>query len=178
MQNFLKIADGVNVQPVMVELFRNSDLWDENTLRTKHPGTAHSQVSDILVWFNDLKAKDIVNDKEVIPFRAWSVLPSLRPIIFGLMNHVQAHRLGRVIITKLPPGKEITPHVDGGAPATYFQRYQLALQSQPGCLFTIDGEIKEFKTGEIWQIDNQKTHSVQNHSADDRIACIIDLRSE
>jgi hypothetical protein len=192
MKNFLKLADNVNVLPIMIELQRNVDLWNENTLRTKHPGTAHAEVSDIWVWFNDtsplmlrtVEGKEyqdgsrIINDKEVIPYRAWKDLPSIKPLILALMNQVGAIRLGRVIITKLPPGKTITPHVDGGAPATYYQRYQIALQCLPGNKFIIGDEEVGFKTGEVWQINNRETHSVVNNSADDRIVMIADMRSE
>jgi aspartyl/asparaginyl beta-hydroxylase (cupin superfamily) len=93
------------------------------------------------------------------------------------MRMVEGVTLGRVIITKLPPGKKITPHVDGGAPATYFSRYQIALQSLPGALFTIGDETVNFESGEVWLIDNKKEHSVVNNSRDDRIVMIVDIRS-
>jgi quercetin dioxygenase-like cupin family protein len=94
------------------------------------------------------------------------------------MRQVEATRLGRVIITKLPKGKTITPHVDGGAPATYYERYQVALQCLPGNKFIIGDEAVSFKSGEVWHIDNKVEHSVINNSADDRIVCIIDLRCD
>lgn len=180
MKNFLKLTSNVDVLPIMIELQRNPDLWDENTLRTKHPGTAHAEVSDVWVWFNKVPElfNEVVDDKDVISYRAWKELPSLRPLIFALMSQVQAVRLGRVIITKLPPGKTIIPHVDGGAPATYYQRYQIALQCLPGNKFIIGNEEVSFKTGEIWQINNREIHSVVNNSADDRIVIIADMRSE
>lgn len=180
MRNFLKIAEGIDVSRLRGELQRNPDLWDENTIRTKHPGTAHSQVSDIFVFFNELtnKTDKVINDREVIPYRAWNKLPSLRPLLFALMNQVQAVRLGRVIITRLPPGKMIEPHVDSGAPATYFTRYQIAIQCELGNVFVIDDEQMSFKTGDIWQIDNTLEHAVVNNSNTDRIVCIVDLRSE
>jgi hypothetical protein len=158
---------------------RQPELWNANTIRTKHPGTAHAEVSDILMMFNSLDqiAEGIVNDKEVIPFDAWAKLPQLRPILFDLMRTVEGIQLGRVIITKLPPGKTIAPHVDQGAPAEWFNRYQIALQSLPGALFHIGDETINFRTGDVWMIDNRTEHSVENQSADDRIVCIADIRS-
>lgn len=180
MRNFLKLAEGVNTLSLLQQLQTNSYLWDENTLRTKHPGTAHSQVSDIWLWFNVVDNKNplnVINDKDVIPYSGWNLLPAARPLVFALMNQVDGVQLGRVIISRLPPGKEIEPHVDGGAPATHFQRYQIALQSLPGCIFEIEDEEVNFLTGEVWQIDNTKEHSVINNSADDRIVMIVDIRS-
>lgn len=179
MRNFQKVGEGIDVFPVLHALQRQPELWDQNTLRTTHPGTAHAEVSDIWVFFNDpTNPEAVVNDREVIPFPAWEKLPQLRPIIFNLMRAVEGVRLGRVIITRLPPGKSITPHVDGGAPATFYQRYQLMLQCLPGVVFSAGDEQVQMRTGECWWFDNQQLHSVTNNSADDRIVVIIDVRSE
>lgn len=178
MRNFQKIAEGVDVFPIVHALQRQPELWNAHPIRTTHPGTAHSQVDDILVWFNDTSdPQAVANDREVIPFPAWERLPQLRPVIFDLMRHVGGVRLGRVIVTRLAPGREITPHVDGGAPATFFDRYQIALQSLPGCVFRAGGEQVQMKTGEAWWFDNQQEHAVVNNSADDRLALIVDIRT-
>jgi hypothetical protein len=178
MRNFLTIAQGVDTQPVLQALHRNGDLWNQHTIRTDHPETAHGAVSDILVWFNDLRdPQAVINDREVVPYPAWERLPQLRPLIFGLMRQVDAVRLGRVIITRLPPGKSIVPHVDGGAPATYYDRYQVMLQCLPGVQFHCGYETLNAKTGDVFMFQNELEHSVVNNSADDRIVCIVDLKS-
>ncbi len=178
MRNFWKIAENVDVVPVINALATRPDLWNKNTLRTQHPGTAHSQVDDIWVFFNDISSPEAVaDDKDVVPYEAWWQLPQLRPIIFDLMRRVEGVRLGRVLITRLAPGQQITPHVDGGAPATYYTRFQIALQSLPGCLFHAGDETVNFKSGEVWGFDNTQEHSVVNNSADDRLALIVDVRT-
>lgn len=176
MDNFFRLAKGVNFNPLMVAISRQPELWDQNTLRTKHPNTAHGAVSDIWLMFNEV-GDSTANDIIVKPYPAFEKLPQARPLIFDLMRTVEGVTLGRVIITKLPPGKKITPHVDGGAPATYYKRYQMALQSLPGALFTIGDETVNFESGEVWLIDNKKEHSVVNNSRDDRIVMIVDIRS-
>jgi aspartyl/asparaginyl beta-hydroxylase (cupin superfamily) len=98
-------------------------------------------------------------------------------MVLDLIHRVNGVQLGRCIITKLPPGGQITPHVDGGAPAEFYTRYQIALQSLPGALFHSGDETVNFRAGEIWWINNRVTHSVVNNSADDRIVCIVDIRS-
>ena len=176
MDNFFRLAKGVNFNPLLVAISRQPELWNQNTLRTKHPNTAHGEVSDIWLMFNEM-GDGVANDIIVRPYPAFEKLPQARPLIFDLMRTVEGVTLGRVIITKLPPGKKITPHVDGGAPATYFSRYQLVLQSLPGALFTIGDETVNFESGEVWLIDNKKEHSVVNNSRDDRIVMIVDIRS-
>lgn len=176
MDNFFKLAKGVNVAPLLVAINRQPELWNQNTLRTKHPQTAHGDVSDIWLMFNEV-SDQVANDLIVKPYPAFLALPQARQLIFDLMRLVEGVTLGRVIITKLPPGKKIATHVDGGAPATYFTRYQIALQSLPGALFTIADETVNFESGDVWMIDNKKEHSVINNSRDDRIVVIVDIRS-
>ena len=86
-------------------------------------------------------------------------------------------RLGRVIITRLPPGKTITPHVDSGSHAEYYDRYHVTLQNNPGSIFRCGNEHVFMATGDIWWLDNSIEHEVINNSVDDRITMIVDIRS-
>ena len=178
MRHFHKIAEALDVLPTVHAIRTQPELWDQHTIRTTHPGTAHAEVSDILVWFNDpTDPEAVINDREVVPFPAWSRLPQLRPVVLDLMRRVEGVRLGRVIITRLAPGRKIAEHIDSGAPATYFQRYQIALQSLPGCVFRAGDEAVQMQTGDVWWFDNQQPHSVVNNSAADRLALIVDIRT-
>ncbi len=178
MRHFCKIAEGVDVVPLLNALAVNPDLWNENLLRTTHPLSPHKETDDIWAMFNELSddPTEVVDDLEVVPYRAWHQLPHLRDIVLNLMRRVDGVRLGRVLITRLAPGKSIPAHVDEGAPATYYRRYQLALQSLPGAIFRVEDEIVNFQMGEVWMINNRAEHSVINNSADDRIVVIMDVR--
>ena len=177
MRNFQLIAANVDVMPLLHAVTRQSQLWNENRLRTTYPETPHAEASDIWLWFNSTDdAATVADDKDTVPYPARQALPQARPIVFDLMRGVQGSRLGRVLITRLAPGKSISPHADGGAPAEYFSRYQVALQSLPGCLFTIGDEVVTFSPGDVWWIANQRTHSVVNNSTDDRVVLIVDIR--
>jgi aspartyl/asparaginyl beta-hydroxylase (cupin superfamily) len=119
--------------------------------------------------------EDVIDDCEVIPYRAWKELP-IRPLVLELMRLVDGIRLGRVIISRLAPGKSIPEHVDQGAPATYYRRYHLALQSEPGAVNHSADESVVYRMGELWWFDNASPHSVVNNSADDRIVLVMDVR--
>ena len=177
MNNFLHLGffDAI---PTLHALAQNPDLWNENPLRTQHQGTAHADADDIWLMFNRMpeNPQEVVNDIEVHPYRAWHMLDHLRGGVLDLMRHVGGVQLGRVIITRLKPGGRILPHIDQGAPAEYYTRYQIALQSLPGAIFRIEDETVNFPTGTSWWINNRKEHEVNNNSADDRIVCIVDIR--
>jgi hypothetical protein len=178
MRSFQKIFAGLDVIPLLNALAAKPHLWNANTLRTTFPGSPHAACDDIWLFFNDVPDDhdEVVNDIAVRPYPAWTELPQARHLVFDLMRRVEGVQLGRVLITRLAPGKTIPEHADQGAPAEYYQRYQIALQSMPGCLFNCGEEVVQFSMGECWWIDNRQPHSVVNNSADDRLALIVDVR--
>lgn len=183
MRHFHKLADGIDVIPLINAIQRHPELWNQNTLRTTHPGTPHTEVDDIWIRFNDLEkwkatsdAASILDEHESIWYPASHLLP-IRPYIFDLMRRVEGERLGRVLITRMAPGKRIAPHVDGGEHAAYYDRYHLTLQGFPGFQFRAANETVCMRSGECWWFDNSKEHELVNNSQDDRITVIIDIRT-
>lgn len=185
MKNFQRIAAGVDVTPLLHAIQRQPQLWNANKLRTTHPMSPHTQVSDIWLRFGDLAPYEnsdvaalgtFIDENENIFYDAWAKLPQARAIIFDLMRRVEGVRLGRVIITKTPPGKGIPPHEDTGSPAEYYERYHVMLQNGPGSIFKCGDETVTMMPGEVFWFDNSIVHSVVNNSADDRITLIIDVR--
>ena len=179
MKNFLLIDPGLDVTPARAQLAMRSHLWNQNTLRTKHPGTAHSQVDDIWLRFNQVSEGDefkVIDDMEAINYPAWWELTECRNLCFWLMARMHGERLGRAMVTRLKPGAVITPHVDMGAPATYYDRFHVVLQGAPGSLFRAGDETVTMRTGQVWWFDNQVEHEVVNNSVDDRIHIVVDIR--
>lgn len=188
---FQKIREGLDTNPVLNAIMRQPNLWNQFDIRTRMwnehdpddlkvaPRTPHAEASDILVRFNDLNqdVSAIAADKDCINFPAFYRLPQLRPLVFGLMSMVEGEQLGRVLITKLRPGAVIAPHVDMGAPATFYQRYHIVLHSAPGCLFRAGDETVYMRPGELWWFDNTVEHEVINNSAEERIHLILDVRT-
>lgn len=178
MRNFLKLAEGVAVVPVLSALAANPGLWNKHDLRTKYPQSPHHEVDDVLVRFNAIPEDPLalVDDVQCHPYEAWSALP-VQPLVLDLARAVGGTQLGRVLISRLAPGKSISPHADQGAPATFYQRYQIMLQCLPGVVFRCGSERVNMASGEVWWFDNRQEHEVVNNSADDRIALIVDIRT-
>ena len=181
MKNFLLFSSRHDVMPVVMAIQRQQHLFDVNTLRTTHPGTPHTQVSDIWLRFNELpelgQEAKILDEHESVWYPAIHSLPQCRPLIYQLMARVEGERLGRCLITKLAPGKRIAAHIDGGSHAAYYDRFHIVLQGYPGSIFRCGGESVDMLTGEIWWFDNGVEHEVINNSANDRIHLIVDIRT-
>lgn len=182
MRNFYRIAQNTDIMPLLHAINRQPELWNKNTLRTTHPDSPHTEVEDIWMRFNDLKpyqetgeAAKLLDEHESVCYPAWFKLPQAHSIIFDLMRRVEGIRLGRVLITRLAPGKKIAPHVDGGSHAEYFERYHCILQNKPGSIFRAGNEVLCMNPGDVYWFNNAADHEVVNNSDDDRLTLIIDI---
>lgn len=179
MKHFLCLAVNLDVLPLLYAVSRQPHLWDQNRVRTSFAGSPHAEVHDILLFFQapGYDASDGDQGHECTPYPAWFALPEARPLVFGLMSRIQATRLGRVMITRLPPGAHIPPHIDSVHQTTYYCRNHITLCSPPDCTFVIEDETVQMRPGEAWRVDNGKEHAVYNNGTTERWSLIIDLHS-
>lgn len=174
MRNFLQIAQGLDVLPLLHQLQTQSNLWNQNGLRREYPDSPHVVVDDIWLRFQALGGS-VTDDAECLNYPAWDKLPAAQDVVFALMARVRGARLGRVIITRLPVGKVIAAHCDGGACAEYYNRYQVCLSASAGNVLRCDDESIAMRDGDVWMFDNLLEHEVINNSAADRLVMIIDI---
>lgn len=173
MRYFFKLAEGVQVLPMMAAIARQPELWNADRMRQEFDKSPHAQVDDILLRFGATDG----NDLEVADKPAFAALPGAKETALNVMRMVGGVRLGRVLVTRLEPGKKIAPHSDTlGAYAKYYTRYHLVLQGFPGSIFTCGDETVQMLTGELWWFDAHAEHSVANNSKDDRVHMLIDVR--
>jgi hypothetical protein len=178
-KHFLKIASGINVMPLLSALQRRPELWNADRVRQSFDKSPHAAVDDILLRFSDSAAKDIGDRLLCTNTESFSNLPQARPLVYGLMTQVEGSVLGRAMVTRLAPGKCISPHADTrGRYANYFKRYHIVLQCEPGAVFRAEDEQIQMRQGEVWQFNAHAMHEVVNNSAEDRIVLIVDIRSD
>ena len=180
MKNFQLISVGLDILPLQLTLKRKDHLFGAHPGRTGYPESVHGDVQDILLRINNSEDFQTANFDPESPDQAvYSELPEARSLVNWLVARVQAERIGRVMITKLAPGKGIKPHIDfigENDYCSYYDRFHIAIQSASGMQFYADPETVEMHTGECWWFNNKALHWVQNHSDIDRIHMVIDLR--
>lgn len=195
MRHFLKIAEGIDVAPVLAELDAHPELWGQIPYRKTFQGTPHSRMDD--VWFHyadparyapgDLKS--MMNEHIPIWYPAVKAVPSVRRITMDLMARVEGEAIGLVMITRIPPGAGLDPHIDRGWHCDYHDKFYVSLQSEPGSLFCTDGrksydvepeptEALNPRPGECWLFDNHRNHWVVNESPVDRLTLIVCIHTE
>jgi hypothetical protein len=170
----------IDVSQAVEQLAQHPELWDQFTLRTKeYAANVHNKISDIWVRYNAWKNYDPENpapfflEHDSSWYPAYGKLPALRPLIFGLMQVVEGERLGGVLITRIPAGSSVAPHVDLGWHAGYYRKFAIQLKSAPKQLFCFEGESMETKPGEVFEFDNSQKHWVVNDSKRERITLIV-----
>ncbi len=187
-RHFTRVLANVDVDPIRHQLDRNPDLWDTNKSRRSGEGSPHARMSDIWVRYNAPERFDPANPRafndEHVPvwYPAWRSLTALRPIIFDLMALVEGEMLCGVLITRIPPGAGIAPHIDAGWHVAFTEKFYLSINSAPGADFVCaqGGTIERLnpRTGEVWRFDNRTLHWVENNSAEDRITLIVCIRTD
>jgi len=183
MRHFQKIAAGVEVLPLVLDLYRQPELWNQHTARTGGAGSFVG-TDDIWVRFRDPSELDcreaFAEEFRCQWYPAWYALPHLRPIVFGLMSRVEAVELGGILITRVPAGGQVAPHDDRGRwHSEWFQtKAYLPLATNPGCYNTCGDERVVMQCGEAWLFDNLQVHSTLNEGSTDRITLIVSMRCE
>ena len=176
MKNLIKIGQGIDVRLLALELKRQPELWNQNTERTAPEDSPHHEADDIWVRYaQDVRA---ISGHESVWYPAWKMLPSLRAIVFGVMSLVQAESLGGVLITRIPPGKQVYPHVDHCWHADYYDKIAVQIESHQQQAFHFDEGAFSAAPGDIYWFNNHESHWVTNDSPVDRVTLIICVRLE
>ena len=93
----MKIAEGVDVLPLQLDLYRQPALWNERPARTAAGGWFDG-TDDIWLRFRE-PAELTSREAFAEPFTpvfypAWHALPHVRPLVFDIMRRVEAVQLG------------------------------------------------------------------------------------
>jgi uncharacterized cupin superfamily protein len=187
MRNFQCLEKGVDVLPLLLAIKRRPDLWKEDTYLRDYPQGPFKLIESIMLRFpvktvheteEELKNHLSTYDQhENVDYPAYKTLPEARPLVMSLMARVGGERLGRVMINKIAPGGEISPHADTKSHTDYYTRFHFVLQSAPGVSFRAGDETVYMAPGECWWFDNAQEHHVINNSAVDRIHMVVDVRT-
>jgi hypothetical protein len=179
MRNFLRIATGVNVTPLMLAIIRRPELWNGNSYLDDEAQSPFKDIESISLRFAPKRASEPSTTPfdlhENIDYPAYALLPEARQIVMNVFTAVAGERLGRVMINRIPPGRIIYPHV---APvhSAYYSHIHVVLQSAEGVTFRCGDEFDHWGAGSVFWVNNQIEQELQNDSPIDCVHMIIEAR--
>ena len=174
----------VDVTPILARLYDGGDYWNRHKLRTEQ--YVHSDVSDIWVrfreWDESLDLEEFNTPHESVWYPIADEIPELKYAALEVFKRAvglykERLKLGGVLVTKVPPGGQVAPHVDQGWHATHYDiKHALQILGCDGQSFNFNGYSLAAHPGEIYEFDNSQEHWVVNKSPIDRITMIVCMR--
>lgn len=182
MKHIAKLGVRFDVERLRNQLSASPGIWNTIPYRTRFEGSPHREVDDVWVRYNALE--NFTGDG--VRFNAphssvWypvvEKVPEAKLLAISLFHELEAERLGGVLITRIPPGSQVYPHIDPGWHARFYEKFVIQIDSAPGQKFCFEDGGLEAEPGECYQFDNAFTHWVVNPTDHQRISLIICLRS-
>lgn len=176
------IETGFPVAGLVAEILENPTVWNRHRERTAYYGSVHNEVSDIWARYNHIDnmtgPEFFSGEHESVWYPVTDELPSLKPLVESVFERVGGKRLGGVLITKIPAGGEVKPHIDSGWHASYYEKFAVQLLGNKDQAFCFEGSELRPEPGDLYTFDNSQLHWVKNDSDSDRITCIICIRRD
>lgn len=178
MRNISFLDATFDVDPLRTQLEANPHLWDKYRWRTEHARSPHREVSDIWVRYNAIEniGPHFNDPHESVWYPVAENLPAVISLVDQLICVVQGQQLGGVLITRIPSGKQVYPHIDGGWHALHYEKFAIQVAGTEEQAFCFEREELRALSGQSYWFNNQSSHWVRNDSDEDRITLIICIR--
>ena len=167
-----------DVSSLAQQLAAHPEVWNEYRWRTEHPRSPHREIDDIWARYN---APENVGSRfnephEAVWYPVVEKLPALRPLVFDVMRTVEGEHLGGVLITRVPAGKQVYPHVDQGWHALHYRKFAVQIAGNVEQSFCFENEGLSALPGELYEFNNQAPHWVVNPTPEARVTLICCIR--
>jgi hypothetical protein len=146
--------------------------WEEDDQR-QDDYDVHSQTKSIVMLFASLTWPQVTITRE----KGWDRIADVaNPIMAEIIERFYSPggTIIRAVAAKLAAGGSITPHIDSLKSFRHGHRIHIPVTTNKLVRFMIDGQPYRFEIGNVYEINNQKTHSVINAGKEDRINFIFD----
>ena len=167
----------LDVWRIREALAAHPELWNRHQGRTAPEDSPHHQVDDIFIRFA-APGVDTTRDYDSVWYDPAATMLGVKDAVYDLAQKLRADRIGGILITRIPPGKSVQPHVDRGWHAEYYRKYGIQIASAQGQAFCFDGVRFESEPGDVYEFRNDVPHWVVNDSSEERITMIVCLRLE
>ena len=174
---FRRIAEGLDVEPLLQLLDAKPELWKEIETRQQFTNSPHKDTETIYVR-GALKMSPyyLLWDTGSYDYPCMEYIkPALVPLLQPILKQLGVEDLGRVLIVNLKATGQVTRHIDQGTYADHYERFHIVLKSNQHCFLTSGNWVLNLQVGECWWFNNKALHSAENNSTEyDRWHIIFD----
>ena len=161
-------------EQILWNLRAHPELWNLNAERTSKEDSPHREVDDIWVRYAS-NSSDAAGPHDSVWYPDSDAL-DVRGAVLDVFTRLGGTKLGGVLITRIPPGKQVYPHVDLGWHARHYEKFAVQIASAPGQRFRFDHNELEPCPGDVYTFDNSRRHWVENPTPYERVTLIICMR--
>ena len=170
--NFKHIKD-YDTSDIYDHIKEFKEEWSLNTTR-QEKYEVHSKTNSFFIYDHSDTWKP--NDKYEMTKECLDekIIKLVSPIVKEL-EKIHDGKVGKTLFIKLPSGKQVDKHADGGYYLNTVRRHHIAIKTNLDVDFYVGKEKINMKVGECWEINNSRTHHVDNKGMEDRIHLLIDI---
>ena len=174
--NFIRIAEGLDVEPLLQLLDAKPELWKEIEARQKFTNSPHKDTESIYVRGPlKMSAYYVLWDTGSYDYPCMEYLKdALVPLMRPVLEQLGVKDMGRVLIVNLKPSGHVTKHNDQGTYADHYSRFHIVLRSNQHCSQTCGTQSQRFEVGDVWWFNHKELHTAHNVGDSDRIHIIFD----
>ena len=180
--NFRRIGSA-NVEPIKAMIAElDSEQWENEAIRQQRYEAHRDTQAILLVHDSDFRHINPTRHPALKTFE-----PVIRPVLgitadffdqsprgieltrqYGIAYFIRAN------LVRLLPGAAIAEHRDMNFTFTHSHRVHVPIITNDQVLFTVGSETLNIPEGEIYEINNRRTHSVCNEGDEPRVHLILD----
>ncbi len=163
----------IDTQPLREAILaQEQSAWTEQLIR-QQTYEVHRDTESIVMLFCD----ESWPEGQIYREAGWDRLAEVAmPLIDNIIEtyYSPGGTLLRAMAAKLKARGRIQPHRDALRSFHMGHRIHIPITTNPSVRFMIAGKPYQFEVGKIYELNNQRKHSVMNMGSDDRITFIFD----
>ena len=170
MRHFTKIAERVDVAPLLREIDAVPERWLADTRRQRKVRCQRETLNIFLRAVRKPLPPGAKNGNDVHESRTTRMAAHFPETLAycGRVARDLEGTLGRATVVMLRPGGRVLPHIDAGAYYAVRDHLHLVLRSSEGSPLAAGDETVTMRPGEPWGFDSKVRHSARNPSVQRR----------
>ena len=177
MLHFVKVAENLNIAPLLAELDAAPEMWLADTSRQRKVRCQRHTKNIFLRAPRKPLPPGAKNANDVHECRTMPAVGKF-PHTLAFCERIADQLgglLGRATLVALQPESRVLPHVDAGAYYRIRDRFHLVLKSGRGSPLSAGDETAVMRVGELWAFNNKERHWAYNPSKEPRVHLIFDV---